>query len=137
MRKITLSINHYDDLFVDEIEDGAKLTASHDGGRATVSLTSEQLLALGGEIVSWFTYPGSDVDDLHKKIVDVLSENESRCLDDEVDRGVVASELLKALKSSRALAGLADFAGGASCPKCGASWIGQAGSCSLCGGGGG
>jgi len=37
--------------------------------------------------------------DLHRIIARVLSENESRCLDDEDDREVVLRELLKALSA--------------------------------------
>jgi len=37
------------------------------------------------------------VAELRARIERVLSENESRCMDDDVDRGVVARELLKEL----------------------------------------
>lgn len=72
--------------------DGADVIPSN----ATVHLDSTQLRFLGDKIVGWFD-DGDDREALRKKLSSVLEQNEARCLDDDVDRGVVLGELMKAL----------------------------------------
>jgi len=69
-----------------------------------VTLSPQQLWDLGCQIVGWFggTVLNCDEartkrDDVRAKIESVLEQNEARCLDDDIDRGVVVRELLKAL----------------------------------------
>jgi hypothetical protein len=77
-----------------------------DGSSAwvTVRADSKQLWKLAGGIASLFGGVVLSHDDqntrsaaLREKLFDVLEKNESRCLDDNIDRDVVLAELLKAL----------------------------------------
>jgi hypothetical protein len=93
-----------------ERDDGALVIASGSfterglAIKASAMLDATQLLALVRELAGWF---GAIVlttdqqhacsDGLHDRIVAVMEQNESRCLDDEIDRGVVVRELVKAL----------------------------------------
>ena len=91
--RIVLTENEHDDTTVIDIDSGD-----------SIELTSEQLWQLGAQIMSWFDAKVVRHDDqqkaaaeLRERIERVLSENESRCMDDDVDRGVVVRELVKAL----------------------------------------
>jgi hypothetical protein len=72
---------------------------------STVRVTAEQLWKLAVGIASMFDGAIAltrdarrvRVDDLRARIERVLSENESRCLDDDIDRGVVLGELVRTL----------------------------------------
>jgi hypothetical protein len=73
-------------------------------GVARIALAPDQLWKLAEQILSWFDAKAvrSDelqrvFDDVRARIEGILSENETRCLDDDIDRGVVASALVKGL----------------------------------------
>ena len=70
----------------------------------TVRADAKQLWKLAGGIASLFGGIVLNLDEQHarklalrEKLIDVLEQNEARCLDDIVDRDVVLAELLKAL----------------------------------------
>lgn len=70
----------------------------------STTITAEQLYELATQILGWFGAVPLTTDDQHArsdalraKIDGVLGRNESRCLDDDVDRSVVARELVRAL----------------------------------------
>jgi len=94
--RIMLTENEHDDTTTIDID--STMDAAH-----SIELNSEQLYQLGEQIVSWFGGTVLRVDDRHKlrEVIDrVMADNESRCLDDEIDRGVVVRELVKALGGS-------------------------------------
>lgn len=64
-----------------------------------VKLDSTQLRYLGDKIVGWFD-DQEERELLSQKLASVLEQNEARCLDDNIDRGVVLSELMRALRLS-------------------------------------
>jgi hypothetical protein len=73
-------------------------------GVSRITLAPDQLWKLAEQILAWFDAKAirSDeqraaTDKLRERIERVLSENEARCLDDDIDRGVVARELVKGL----------------------------------------
>jgi len=89
---------------VEEDDDRNVVTVISDKGGASVTIDATQLWKLAGGIASLFGGVVLNLDQqrtrnlaLREKLFDVLERNESRCLDDNVDRDVVLRELLKAL----------------------------------------
>jgi hypothetical protein len=73
-------------------------------GVARIALAPDQLWKLAEQILSWFDAKAvrSDeqraaTDKLRERIERVLSENETRCLDDDIDRGAVTRDLVREL----------------------------------------
>jgi hypothetical protein len=103
----TIKINAKNDgrITISEVDvDQTYVTVMSTVGHATVELDATQLWNLAEGIVSLFGGVALCEDAnrdrvamLRAKIVDVLSDHEARCLDDDIDRGVVVRELLKAL----------------------------------------
>lgn len=104
-RAIKLKVDQGSIVFVDDEHDnGALLTVASPLGHATVKLTASQLWNLAEDITEWFGGKALTPDALHAhhavlydKIFAVFEKNEMRCLDDDIDRGVVVAELMKAL----------------------------------------
>lgn len=89
---------------VEEDDDKNVVTVISENGGSSVVLDATQLWTLARGIVSLFggTVLSPDGDrerglELRGRLLDVLQANESRCLDDDIDREVVLRELLKVL----------------------------------------
>ncbi len=95
--RIMLTENEHDDTTTIDVDPGSHGVVFQPNA---IELTADQLWQLGEQIVSWFGAKVLRVDDQHKlreRIEHVLSENESRCMDDDIDRGVVVNALVRAL----------------------------------------
>jgi hypothetical protein len=115
MRTIKIGVAHGGATIVEEEggDEGGWLTVHADEPglfeprRATIRMTAEELMKLAVEILGWFGAVALNADQRHgrwtmlrERIERVLAENESRCLDDNIDRDVVIGELMKALQAS-------------------------------------
>ena len=86
---------------VDELDDGAILSAMTATKTAQVQLNATNLMTFTRDVADLFghivVHPGEWREKLAAAIEKVMVEHESRCLDDEVDRRVVIDALVAAL----------------------------------------
>lgn len=91
-------------VWVDEEDDGAKVTVGEKDREAQVELDATQLMKLTRQLADLFghvlVHPTEWRDQLVKVITETLERNEARCLDDEIDRRVVLHELVGALAAA-------------------------------------
>lgn len=102
MRKITI----YGEVpgtgaVVDELEDGATITLATPTATAQIVLDAKNLSGFTQQLAAWFglavVHPTEWRDQLEKVVMAVCERNGARCLDDDIDRRVVVSELIVAL----------------------------------------
>lgn len=92
-------------LVVQETDDGAMISvAERTGHYGAMMVDAEQLMQLTQQLAGIFGYAVMSPTEWRDRLVEVITviceNNESRCLDDDVDRRVVIHELVTALAAA-------------------------------------